>query len=62
LRRSSLEVAADSAVAELEAESDAATAQALGMAVELVAALMGLAQEPGSTPTPSENSQTVRMK
>jgi hypothetical protein len=62
LRRSSPEVVVDSAVAELEADSDAATAQASEMAVELGAELMGLAQEPGSTPTPPESSPTVRMK
>jgi hypothetical protein len=62
LRRSSPEVVADSAVAELEVESDVATGQASRLAVELGAVLMDLAQEPGSTPTPSENSLTVRMK
>jgi hypothetical protein len=53
------EVVVDSAVAELEAESDAATAQALGMAVELGAALMGLVQELGSTPATPESSRMV---
>jgi hypothetical protein len=61
LQRSSPEVVAGSAVAELEVESDVATGQASRMAVELEAVLMDLAQEPGPTPTPSESSQTVRM-
>jgi hypothetical protein len=62
LRRSSLEVVADSAVAELEVESDVATGQASRMAVELEAVLMDLAQEPGPTTARAESSQTVRMK
>jgi hypothetical protein len=62
LRRSSLEVVADSAVAELEVASDVATGQAWRMAVELGAVLMDLAPEPGSTTARAENSLTVRMK
>jgi hypothetical protein len=62
LRRSSLEVVADLAEAELEAESDADTAQASGMAAELGAALMGLVQELGLMPVTSESSRMVLTK
>ena len=54
------------AAAVREVERDAAMGQAPELewdpAVELGAELMGLAQVPGPTPTPSESSQTVRMK
>jgi hypothetical protein len=53
---------ADSVAAKPEAESDAATGRASGMAVELEAGLMGPVQEPELTPTRAESSPTVLTK
>jgi hypothetical protein len=53
---------ADSVAAKPEADSDAATGQALGMALELEAGLMGPVQEPELTPTRAESSPTVLTK